>query len=70
MGDRGTVGLLYPISHLRSSAAKAALADGVREVADSPSFAVGPKGPPLRRAGPIFRFATKERWSFWDIAEL
>ena len=40
MGDRGTVGLLYPISHLRSSAAKAALADGFREVGDFPDFSV------------------------------
>ena len=40
MGDRGTVGLLYSISNLRSSAAKAALADGVREVGGLPEFSV------------------------------
>ena len=44
VGDRGTVSDLYAIFYLLSSAAEAALADGVREVGSLPSFAVGPKG--------------------------
>jgi len=38
--DRGPVSFLYPISYLLSSAAEAALADGVREVLDYPDFSV------------------------------
>jgi hypothetical protein len=40
MDDRGTVSALYTIYYLLSPAAEAALADGVREVVDSPNFSV------------------------------
>ena len=40
VGDRGTVSDLYPIFYMLSSAAEAALADGVREVGDLPDFSV------------------------------
>jgi len=38
--DRGIVSALYPICHLLSPAAEAALADRVREVGDYPDFSV------------------------------
>jgi hypothetical protein len=43
MEDRGAVSSLYPIYHLLSPAAEAALADGVREVGGLPSAAPSPR---------------------------
>gem|GEM_PF-3629579 len=56
MEDRGwgVVGSRYPISDLRSPAAKAALADGVREVGDVPSFAANPFGGTASEGRPDF----------------
>ena len=56
MGDRrwGVVRSRYPISDLPSPAAEAALADGVREVGDSPSFAANPFGGTASEGRPDF----------------
>ena len=54
MEDRGRISDLYPIFYLLSSAAEAALADGVREVGSLPSFAVGPKGHRFERQARFF----------------
>jgi hypothetical protein len=53
-GRWGVVGSRYPISELRSSAAEAAPADGVRKVGDSPSFAANPFGGTASEGRPDF----------------